>query len=69
MSLFDTPHSLATQNVMYDPDDVPKYSFPPTDAPKDTTYQLIHDEMELDGAPILNPASFIRTEWTSKETS
>ncbi|KAI0183315.1 pyridoxal phosphate-dependent transferase [Xylaria flabelliformis] len=41
--------------------EVPKYSLPENGAPADTVYQLIKDELELDGRPNLNLASFVGT--------
>ncbi|KAI1212770.1 glutamate decarboxylase [Annulohypoxylon truncatum] len=41
--------------------DVPKYRIPKEGAPADTVYQLIHDELDLDGRPNLNLASFVGT--------
>ncbi|KAI5861077.1 glutamate decarboxylase [Durotheca rogersii] len=41
--------------------DVPKYELPKKGAPADTAYQLIRDELDLDGKPNLNLASFVGT--------
>ncbi|TGJ87597.1 hypothetical protein E0Z10_g1164 [Xylaria hypoxylon] len=41
--------------------EVPKYRMPDEGAPADTVYQLLHDELELDGRPNLNLASFVST--------
>ncbi|KAI1154047.1 pyridoxal phosphate-dependent transferase [Nemania diffusa] len=40
---------------------VPKYRIPEKGAPADTVYQLIRDELDLDGRPNLNLASFVGT--------
>lgn len=40
---------------------VPKYSIPSKGATADAVYQLIHDELTLDGVPTLNLASFVHT--------
>ncbi|KAI1190726.1 glutamate decarboxylase [Nemania serpens] len=40
---------------------VPKYRMPEEGAPADTVYQLIRDELDLDGKPNLNLASFVGT--------
>ncbi|KAI0101343.1 glutamate decarboxylase [Nemania sp. FL0031] len=40
---------------------VPKYQIPSDGAPADTVYQLIRDELDLDGRPNLNLASFVGT--------
>lgn len=61
MSLLDTSHNPTMHNTAYGLYDIPKYSLPPTGLPKAAAYQLIHDEMELDGAPVLNLASFVNT--------
>lgn len=41
--------------------DIPKYQLPKEGAPSDTAYQLIRDELDLDGKPNLNLASFVGT--------
>ncbi|KAI8961806.1 glutamate decarboxylase [Daldinia sp. FL1419] len=41
--------------------DAPKYRLPKEGTPADTVYQLIHDELDLDGRPNLNLASFVGT--------
>ncbi|KAI0467477.1 glutamate decarboxylase [Xylaria cf. heliscus] len=41
--------------------EVPKYRLPDHGAPADTVYQLIRDELDLDGRPNLNLASFVGT--------
>ncbi len=41
--------------------DVPKYKVPSEGAPADSVYQLIRDELDLDGKPNLNLASFVGT--------
>jgi glutamate decarboxylase len=40
---------------------VPKYEMPDEPMPADAAYQLIHDELNLDGDPLLNLASFVNT--------
>lgn len=40
---------------------LPKYKIPHQGVDADTAYQLIHDELELDGTPLLNLASFVHT--------
>ncbi|CAI4211110.1 unnamed protein product [Parascedosporium putredinis] len=40
---------------------IPKYRIPGEGASSDTVYQMIHDEMNLDGKPDLNLASFVGT--------
>ncbi|MHB1439280.1 MAG: glutamate decarboxylase [Cuniculiplasma sp.] len=46
--------------------DVPKYSFPEREMQPRTAYQLIHDELNLDGNPDLNLATFVTT-WMEPE--
>ncbi|KAI0972081.1 glutamate decarboxylase [Xylaria arbuscula] len=41
--------------------EVPKYRIPKEGAPADSVYQLIRDELDLDGKPNLNLASFVGT--------
>ncbi|KAF2964135.1 hypothetical protein GQX73_g9444 [Xylaria multiplex] len=41
--------------------EVPKYRMPQDGAPADTVYQLLRDELDLDGKPNLNLASFVNT--------
>lgn len=40
---------------------IPKYKIPSQGAPSDTIYQMIKDELDLDGRPTLNLASFVNT--------
>jgi glutamate decarboxylase len=40
---------------------IPKYELPEDGMPADAAYQLIHDELNLDGNPALNLASFVTT--------
>ena len=39
--------------------DVPKYRLPAEGMEADAAYQLVHDELNLDGNPSLNLASFV----------
>jgi glutamate decarboxylase len=41
--------------------EVPKYRLPQEGAPSDTVYQMLKDELDLDGKPNLNLASFVGT--------
>jgi len=45
---------------------VPRYKLPGGSMPKDAAYQMIHDELMLDGNPRLNLASFVTT-WMEPE--
>jgi glutamate decarboxylase len=42
--------------------DIPKYRLPAEGVPAEAAYQLVHDELNLDGNPALNLASFV-TSW------
>src|SRR5471032_843712 len=46
--------------------DVPKYRLPAQGMDADAAYQLVHDELNLDGNPSLNLASFV-TSWMEPE--
>ena len=45
---------------------VPKYEMPIEGMPARAAYQIIHDELNLDGNPALNLASFVTT-WMEPE--
>jgi glutamate decarboxylase len=45
---------------------VPRYEMPDRRMPAQAAYQIIHDELELDGNPTLNLASFVTT-WMEPE--
>jgi glutamate decarboxylase len=45
---------------------IPRYELPDEETPARAVYQLIHDEMSLDGTPLLNLASFVTT-WMEPE--
>ncbi|GBG77886.1 hypothetical protein CBR_g25818 [Chara braunii] len=45
---------------------LPKFRMPDSETPKDVAYQVIHDELLLDGNPRLNLASFVTT-WMEPE--
>jgi glutamate decarboxylase len=42
--------------------DIPKYQLPAEGVAAEAAYQLVHDELNLDGNPALNLASFV-TSW------
>jgi glutamate decarboxylase len=46
--------------------DIPKYSLPKTGMSNKAAYQMLHDDLELDGTPSLNLASFVHT-WMPPE--
>jgi len=45
---------------------IPKYHIPSKGTSADSAYQMIHDELSLDGSPLLNLASFVHT-WMPAE--
>ncbi|KAI3610861.1 glutamate decarboxylase [Moniliophthora roreri] len=45
----------------YGTNPIPKYHLPSKGIEADSAYQLIHDELALDGSPVLNLASFVHT--------
>ncbi|KAL2269592.1 hypothetical protein VTJ83DRAFT_1776 [Remersonia thermophila] len=53
LTAFSTPY--ASQR------DIPKYRIPHDGAPADTVYEMLKDELDLDGRPNLNLASFVDT--------
>src|SRR5271155_3230294 len=48
--------------------DVPKYRLPADGMSADAAYQLVHDELNLDGNPTLNLASFV-TSWMEPQAN
>ncbi|KAI6006030.1 pyridoxal phosphate-dependent transferase [Pisolithus albus] len=48
-------------NARYGTESIPKFKIPPKGITSDAAYQLIHDELDLDGTPSLNLASFVNT--------
>jgi glutamate decarboxylase len=40
---------------------VPKYEMPVEEMPASIVYRIIHDEMNLDGNPAMNLATFVTT--------
>jgi glutamate decarboxylase len=59
-------HHALTYGSRYFADPVPKYEFPQGSMPGNAAYQIIHDELNLDGNPALNLASFVTT-WMEPE--
>ena len=55
-----------TYGSRYFAESVPKYVMPEESMPARAAYQLIHDELNLDGNPALNLASFVTT-WMEPE--
>ena len=58
-------HAL-TYGSRYIGQPVPKYRLPESSMPAKVAYQIIHDELNLDGNPALNLASFVTT-WMEPE--
>ncbi len=55
-----------TYSSRYFTDEIPEHAIPPGSMPARAAYQLIHDELNLDGNPALNLASFVTT-WMEPE--
>ena len=64
----DTDENLSSRPVfaLDDKVQVPKYSLPDGEMPQDAAYQLVHDEVMLDGNARLNTATFVTT-WMEQE--
>jgi glutamate decarboxylase len=60
-----TEHA-ATYSTRYFKESVPRYEIPEEGMPARAAYQLVHDELHLDGNPSLNLASFVTT-WMEPE--
>ncbi|CAO3676968.1 unnamed protein product [Umbelopsis vinacea] len=58
-------HTLA-YGSRYATQEIPKFRLPDQSTEAQTAYQLIHDELELDGRPNMNLASFVHT-WMEPE--
>ena len=61
----DRGHS-STYSTRYFSQNIPKYEIPTGEMPANAAYQLVHDELNLDGNPALNLASFCTT-WMEPE--
>jgi len=57
---------FSTYSTRYFAEPVPKYELPKKGIPANAAYQLVHDELNLDGNPALNLASFVTT-WMEPE--
>ncbi|KAI0282559.1 glutamate decarboxylase [Russula aff. rugulosa BPL654] len=53
--------SASRYGARYSTSSVPKYRIPSDGIDLETAYQIIHDELTLDGQPLLNLASFVQT--------
>lgn len=58
-------HAL-TYSTRYFAEEIPRYEIPDGSIPANVAYQLCHDELNLDGNPSLNLASFVTT-WMEPE--
>lgn len=56
----------STYGGRYFTEAIPEHEIPPGSMPAAAAYQLIHDELDLDGNPALNLASFVTT-WMEPE--
>ena len=56
----------STYSTRYFSEEVTKHDFPAKSIPANAAYQLVHDELNMDGNPALNLASFVTT-WMEPE--
>lgn len=65
-----TAHTRLHQSWSRDEDaaHIPKYTMPKNGIPSRSAYHILHDEMNLDGNPTLNLASFVHT-WMPEEAT
>lgn len=56
----------STYSTRYFEERVPRYEMPEQGMPANAAYQLVHDELNLDGNPALNLSSFVTT-WMEPE--
>lgn len=56
----------STYSTRYFSKPIPKYEIPEFEMPSEAAYQLVHDELNMDGNPSLNLASFCTT-WMEPE--
>ncbi|EKM55716.1 uncharacterized protein PHACADRAFT_121497 [Phanerochaete carnosa HHB-10118-sp] len=61
-------HLVSPYGARYGTETVPKFSLPRKGSDAKAAYQLIHDELTLDGSPGLNLASFVHT-WMPEEAN
>lgn len=54
-------HHSPTYGTRYFSESVPKYEMPHESMPPEAAHRIIHDELNLDGNPTLNLASFVTT--------
>ena len=51
----------STYSTRYFEESVPKYEMPDEGMPAHAAYEMVHDELNLDGNPALNLATFVTT--------
>ncbi|PWN54445.1 glutamate decarboxylase [Violaceomyces palustris] len=61
-------HHSGAHAGRYDTEQIPKYTIPAKGISEDAAYQIITDELSLDGKPTLNLASFVHTWMPEKGT-
>ena len=61
-----TGNHASTYSMRYFSEEIPKHDFPEKSIPANAAYQLVHDELNMDGNPALNLASFVTT-WMEPE--
>ncbi|KAF8505181.1 glutamate decarboxylase [Gautieria morchelliformis] len=54
-------HTAHPYGARYHTEAIPKFRVPTKGTDAEAAYQIIHDELTLDGAPLLNLASFVHT--------
>lgn len=62
----DSAGHASTYSTRYFDASIPKYEFPKSGMPANAAYQMVHDELVLDGNPAQNLASF-NTTWMEPE--
>ncbi len=60
--------NATTYSTRYFTEDVPRHALPEDGMPPRAAYQLVHDELYLDGNPALNLATFVTT-WMEPEAN
>jgi len=58
----------STYSTRYFREEIPKYELPGHGVPANAAYQLVHNELNMDGNPSLNLASFVTT-WMEPEAN
>ncbi|GAA5916466.1 hypothetical protein JCM5296_005894 [Sporobolomyces johnsonii] len=55
-------HGPLADKERYGTEPIPKFAIPSKGVPAKEAYELVHSELELDGTPLLNLASFVHTD-------